>query len=322
MLKINCQFHILVTLGLPLALISALSSSPSAFAQNYTIRPLGPPPVPPTFSSVGKALNNRDEVLGDGVFGPYTGTPSIFLPVPDYGMPAGLDYLPFSGFTNFTSLSNPWVISTVLGYLDVPFRRVINDQGQILGTLTTPSHAGIWKNRQVTDLGTLGGTVSTPFALNQLGDVIGYSATIPGDTAMQPFIFVAGTPQMQPIAEFDRYTRLIAFNVQRQILATTTNGDVIWQYGVAKNATKFFGFDPGPALVENPNEPGTYYQLPGTYNTVSVTALNDAGEILGYLNTVVYNGFSYDGSYHSFIYSPVGGHGLQPGLNYDVLRYV
>ena len=311
--KTICPLHAL-TKALSTVCLSALCAGTPAPAQTYTIRALGPAPVPPTFSSVGKALNNKDEVLADGVFGPYSGSPSIFLPVADYGMPAGLDYLPFSGFTNITVLSSPWVISTVLGYLDLPFRKVINDQGQVLGTLKTPSHAGIWRNGHVTDLGTLGGAVSTPFALNQLGDVIGYSSAGSINAPTVPFIYLAGTPQMQPVAGLDQYSRLIAFNIQRQILATGTNGDVVWQYGVAKNATKFFGFDPGPALVENPNEPGTY-------NTVKVNALNDAGEILGSLSTTVYTGSSYDGSAHFFIYSPMGGHGLQPGLNYDPFRY-
>lgn len=306
------------TLGI--VCLSALCAAPAP-AQTYTIRALGPAPVPSTFSSVAKALNNKDEVLADGVFGPYSGSPSIFLPIADYGMRAGLDYLPFSGFTNITILSSPWVISTVLGYLDLPFRTVINDQGQILGTLKTPSHAAIWQNGHVTDLGTLGGAVSTPFALNQHGDVIGYSSAGSVTAPKVPFIYVAGTPQMQPVAGLDQYSQLIAFNNQRQILATSTNGHVVWQYGVAKDATKFFGFDPGPALVENPNQPGTYYQLPGIYNGVLVHGLNDAGEILGSLVTSIYTGYSYGGSAHFFIYSPMGGHGLQPGLNYDPFRY-
>src|SRR5579872_115389 len=98
MLTTKCPLHAW-TKTLPTVCLSALCAATPVPAQTYTIRALGPAPVPPTFTSVGKALNNKDEVLADGVFGPYNGSPSIFLPVADYGMSAGLDYLPFSGFT-------------------------------------------------------------------------------------------------------------------------------------------------------------------------------------------------------------------------------
>jgi hypothetical protein len=309
---------------LVIVLVFALGAAAPAFAQSYTIRALGPPPVPSTFSSTGKAINNRGEVLADGVFGPYNGTPSIFLPVADYGMAAGLDYLPFSGFTNFTGLSSGWIIEIFGGIPPVPFPRAFNDRGEILGTLTTPSHAGVWQNRQVRDLGTLGGSTSTSVAINQNGDVIGFSTTIPGNsTSTRHFIYLAGAAQMQPIFGLDEYGGLIGFNNQRQILARGTNGDAIWQNGVAREAAEFFGFDKGPAAVPDPNNPGVFYYPDGTYNQVNVTALNDVGEILGYITTtVIQNGTNaVFPDYHSFIYSPAGGHGFQPGLNYDVLRY-
>ena len=326
-----------IAASLALAMMFGLSNIIPSLAQTYTIRALGPAPIPPTFSSVGKAVNIKDEVLADGVFGLYSGTPSILLPIADYGMPAGLDYLPFYGFTNFTGLSSPWVISVILGYLDVPFRLALNDQGQILGTLKTPSHAGVWQNRRVKDLGTLGGPVSIPFALNQNGDVIGYSSTANGNTNnMQPFMVLAGSTQMQPLAGLDQgaNTTLIGFNNQRQILATAPNltanrlarADLIWQNGVAQEATAYFHFSPGPAPVTVTNSVGdvSYLYPAGTYNNVNVRALNDLGEILGYLTTTFLatgNLASATDTYHSFIYSPSGGRGLVPGLNYDVLRY-
>lgn len=92
-----------IKFGIVILFFTLWAAAP-AFAQTYTIRAIGAAPVPSTFSSVGKAVNNKDEVIGDGVFGPYNGTPSIFLPAADYGMPSGLDYLPFYGFTNFTGL--------------------------------------------------------------------------------------------------------------------------------------------------------------------------------------------------------------------------
>ena len=67
----------------------------------------------------------------------------------------------------------------------------INDRDQIVGISgtcdqavgrRTATHAVLWDNGHVTDLGSLGGTSwNTPTAINEAGDVVGFSGTDPAD---------------------------------------------------------------------------------------------------------------------------------------------
>ena len=67
----------------------------------------------------------------------------------------------------------------------------INDRGQIVGISgscdqavgrRTATHAVVWENGRVTDLGNLGGdSWNTAGAINENGDIVGFSGTRPGD---------------------------------------------------------------------------------------------------------------------------------------------
>ena len=67
----------------------------------------------------------------------------------------------------------------------------INDRGQIVGISgscdqavgrRTATHAVLWDNGHVTDLGNIGGDMwNTPGAVNERGDIVGFAATLPGD---------------------------------------------------------------------------------------------------------------------------------------------
>ena len=69
----------------------------------------------------------------------------------------------------------------------------INDHGQIVGISgscdqavgrRTATHAVMWDNGVVTDLGNIGGdTWNTPGAINERGDIAGFAGTVPGDLA-------------------------------------------------------------------------------------------------------------------------------------------
>src|SRR5215471_8140596 len=64
----------------------------------------------------------------------------------------------------------------------------INKSGQIVGT--SADHAFLWSNGTMTDLGTLGGDVSSAYAINDLGQVVGQAATANGE--MHAFLWANG----------------------------------------------------------------------------------------------------------------------------------
>jgi probable HAF family extracellular repeat protein len=82
----------------------------------------------------------------------------------------------------------------------------VNERGQVAGMATTnfspsadPScffplttHPFLWERGRMTDLGSLGGDCSLPFALNNRGQVIGIS-DLAGDLAEHPFIWERGS---------------------------------------------------------------------------------------------------------------------------------
>ncbi len=70
----------------------------------------------------------------------------------------------------------------------------INDLGQIVGTMVPFGSQGfLWENGQLTDLSDLvgGSGHTTPFAINNQGQVVGYSGSL-GPTTSQPFIWENG----------------------------------------------------------------------------------------------------------------------------------
>lgn len=64
----------------------------------------------------------------------------------------------------------------------------INKSGQIVGT--SASHAFLWSNGVMTDLGTLGGSVSMAYSINDSGVVVGQASTASGE--MHAFVWQSG----------------------------------------------------------------------------------------------------------------------------------
>jgi probable HAF family extracellular repeat protein len=75
---------------------------------------------------------------------------------------------------------------TDLGNLgSVSRARGINDRGQIVGNsslATGATHAFLWENGVITDLGTLGGANSQALGINDRGQIVGSSLTATGET--------------------------------------------------------------------------------------------------------------------------------------------
>ena len=71
----------------------------------------------------------------------------------------------------------------------------INNAGQVVGEWVPSSeggsHAFVYKDGVLTDLGSLGGNVTYALSINQRGDIVGYGLTGPGDT-LHGFIYADG----------------------------------------------------------------------------------------------------------------------------------
>jgi probable HAF family extracellular repeat protein len=142
--------------------------------------------------SVAFGINNRDQIAG-----------SALNTIPD----------PLSILGNFLGSSNSTQTRTFLwenerkrdlGTLGGPdaFGGLLNDHAEVSGisyTNSTPNpttgiptvHPFLWRNGQMTDLGTLGGTIAAPGALNNRSEVIG-SSNLAGDQTSHEFLWRRG----------------------------------------------------------------------------------------------------------------------------------
>lgn len=67
----------------------------------------------------------------------------------------------------------------------------VNNRGQVCGFNTVNSHALLWEKGVTTDLGTLGGSLSSAAAINDRGEVVGWSTT--ADGLQRSFLWEKGT---------------------------------------------------------------------------------------------------------------------------------
>lgn len=87
----------------------------------------------------------------------------------------------FFALQSFPAEQAPYTITELGGLHQTGYANAtaINDAGQIVGT--SEGHAFLWEAAVMTDLGTLGGTVSTANAVNVSGQVVGESQTSQGE---------------------------------------------------------------------------------------------------------------------------------------------
>lgn len=142
-------------------------------------------------NAMALGLNDRDQAIG--VAENSTHDPSC-------PSPQVLDFEAVTWGTNGIIQALPPLPGDTVG-----FALAINNSGQIAGSsgscantvvtavgLFAGPHAVMWQNGSVINLGSLGGTMGKSGAINDRGEVAGFSS-VPGDSSVHPFLWTAAT---------------------------------------------------------------------------------------------------------------------------------
>jgi len=136
----------------------------------------------------------------------------------------------------------------------------INTRQQVVGSAN--GHAFVFQNGTLTDLGTLGGTMSSAKGINDAGDIVGMSTNANGEPG--PFVF-DGT--MKALAG-PAYSGAVAINNRGQIV-----GSAEGTYGYLIDAGSYTRLDTLPAVVAK------------GWRHLEPTGINDRGWIVGTATT-------------------------------------
>jgi len=284
-----------------LAALSVLAISAPGIAQKYTLTPVGNLGGKSGEEiSEGFGINNAGDVVGSGfdvksnlqaffysnghgtqmlppldpTAAPLAGTATaINLKGTVVGYSTALD----GAYNAVMWPTNPVTAPTDLGssclqsgfYYDSK-AYAINSNSEAAGTTcsslaTADEHAALFSHGTVTDLGTLGGTISEAFGINESGIIVGYS--------------------------FDPSNNAHAFSWDGSMHDLGTFPGGLWSYAYAINASGVIvgysdlpGVGNGHAFMVSPG--GTLEDLtPGSPSYSQATAINTSGQIVGRMGT-------------------------------------
>ncbi len=187
---------------------------------------------------------------------------------------------------------NVGTVLTGLGALSDNDRAVglsINASGEVVGAsgdlvnFTNPYHAVSWTGTTLTDIS--GGVNSYADGINDAGDVVGFEEVSPGVSTAFRYHAAAMTDLNTLVTGGDTSLAL------HQALAISASGKIAGFGRAAGGPDRAFLFDAG--TVTNLGVIGSH-PADGTV----ATALNDAGEVVGFQTGVVNHPFLWDGSMH------------------------
>lgn len=142
------------------------------------------PPLPGGYNSFATGTNNRLQTVGWAETGYHD--PSCNAD-PDKGLVQVLQFLPVVWGPGRNQIQ---ALPLLPGDSDGA-ATAINDHGDVVGISgicdqavgrDTARHMVLWKDGRAIDLGNIGGDIwNTPMAINELGDVVGFANTLPGE---------------------------------------------------------------------------------------------------------------------------------------------
>lgn len=163
----------------------------------------------------------------------------------------------------------------------------INNAGQITGIAETSnrnSHAFLYSNGTMTDLGTLGGTGSQGFGINDAGQVAGTAST--ADNTQHAFLYSNGTMTDLGTLSGSTYSYGHGINAAGQVVGMDSlhySGGAYFRAFLYSNGTM--------TDLNTLIDPATGWALTTAFD------INDAGQIVGYGDIA--------GERHAFLLTPV-----------------
>lgn len=201
-----------------------------------------------------------------------------------FGQATGTGYIASTGELRALMFKNGQVID--LGMFGYPYGAdgdQINNAGQIAGTGYGPGyHAVRWTNGQITHLGSIDGGYSTPFSMNNSGDIVGRA--INGDGGGQGFSYIGGHFSALPvdrascINDFDQYVGSVGYYWGLGEYLYSAEHGYIYSNGVLTELGDLGG---------------------GVRTNTEAYGINNSAQVVGYSTTT-------SGYYHAFLYHAGG----------------